>query len=274
MRGVSQARRSTLDGSLDGSPGRVRPIGKTGRVVSVARTWTVTTWNVHGAARPPIASIAARLRALPSDVIALQEVRSAQAAALANALGMQHHWSLKHYPWTPLMKAKAEGAAILTPHSLESAGSESLPPAPSRWTYRHRIVLWALVRRADRSAYRVYNVHLTSGGDQAERLRQAQHVAALVTAHGGAPAIVAGDLNDASAAIVDALPGSEGPATAPTNPAGEPTQRIDHVLVPDGATEISVSVPAGGDEWAALSDHLPVTTTFSLDWVEGDFPIP
>jgi endonuclease/exonuclease/phosphatase family metal-dependent hydrolase len=87
--------------------------------------------------------------------------------------------------------------------------------------------------------------------------------------------VVAGDFNDSrDAAIVDALPGIEGPATAPTNPAGAPTQRIDHVLVPEAATDITVTVPMGGAEWAAVSDHLPVTTSFGLDWVEGDFPVP
>ena len=74
--------------------------------------------------------------------------------------------------------------------------------------------------------------------------------------------------------MIAALPGIEGPATAHTNPADTPRQRIDHILVPDKATDITVRVPEGGAEWAALSDHLPVTTTFALDWVEGDFPIP
>jgi endonuclease/exonuclease/phosphatase family metal-dependent hydrolase len=244
-------------------------------MTTVARTWTVTTWNLHGSAGPPIASVAARLRPLSSDVVVLQEVQERQAESLADALGMQHHWALKHYPWTPLLRSKAEGMAILTPHELTATGSVSLTPDTSRWTYKHRILVWGLVKRADHSAYRVYDVHLTGGDAAPDRLAQAQRIAALVAEHGGAPAILAGDLNDHDeSAVLDALPGIEGDSTTPTTPSDAPTRRIDHVLVPDAGKEIVVRVPAGGGEWAALSDHVPVTTTFALDWVAGDFPLP
>jgi endonuclease/exonuclease/phosphatase family metal-dependent hydrolase len=219
--------------------------------------------------------VAARLRSLSPDIVALQEIQRRQAAALAEALGMQHHWALKHYPWTPLLKSKAEGMAILTPHVLSATGSASLTPTRSHWSYKRRIVVWGLVARPDHSAYRVYDVHLAGGDAVEDRLDQAQRVAALVAEHGGAPALVAGDLNDPDEpAVTDTLPGIEGDATVATNPSATPTRRIDHVLVPDTATDITVRVPTGGAEWAALSDHLPVTTTFALDWVEGDFPVP
>jgi endonuclease/exonuclease/phosphatase family metal-dependent hydrolase len=254
---------------------QARHPGKTAAMTTVARTWTVTTWNLHGSTGPPIASVAARLRSLPSDVVVLQEIQRRQAASLSEALGMQHHWALKHYPWTPLLKSKAEGLAILTPHTLSATGSASLTPQRSQWSYKRRIAAWGLVARPDHSAYRVYDIHLSGGNAAQDRLDQAQRVAALIAEHGGAPAIVAGDLNDADEpAVIGALPGIEGSATAATNPAGTPTDRIDHVVVPDAATDISVKVPTGGAEWAALSDHLPVTTTFTLDWVEGDFPVP
>jgi endonuclease/exonuclease/phosphatase family metal-dependent hydrolase len=244
-------------------------------MTTVARTWTVTTWNLHGSASPPIASVAARLRPLSSDIVVLQEVQRRQSESLAAALGMQHHWALKHYPWTPLLKSKAEGMAILTPHGLSATGSVSLTPDTSRWSHKHRIVVWGLVKRADHSAYRVYDVHLIAGDAAADRLDQAERVAALVAEHGGAPAIVAGDLNaHDEPAVIAALPGIEGAATAGTSPADTPARRIDHVLVPAAGTDVTVRVPVGGAEWAALSDHLPVTTAFTLDWVEGDFPIP
>jgi endonuclease/exonuclease/phosphatase family metal-dependent hydrolase len=244
-------------------------------MTTVARTWTVTTWNLHGSTGPPIASVAARLRELTSDVIALQEVQRRQAESLAQSLGMQHHWALKHYPWTPLLKSKAEGLAILTPHTLSATGSASLTPNRSDWSYKRRIVVWGLVARPDHSAYRVYDAHLIGGDAVTDRLDQARRVAALVAEHGGAPIVVAGDFNDSDEpAVVDTLRGIEGVATALTNPSDIPRQRIDHVLVPDAATDIAVKVPAGGAEWAALSDHLPVTTTFTLDWVAGDFPVP
>jgi endonuclease/exonuclease/phosphatase family metal-dependent hydrolase len=157
---------------------------------------------------------------------------------------------------------------------LSATGAASLTPDRSAWSYKRRIVTWGLVERPDHTGYRVYDLHLIAGGAEQERLEQAQRVAALVAEHGGAPPIVAGDLNDPDEpAVVDALPGIEGAATANTNPCDIPTRRIDHVLVPEEATDIDVKVPAGGAEWAALSDHLPVTTTFALDWVEGDFPV-
>jgi endonuclease/exonuclease/phosphatase family metal-dependent hydrolase len=244
-------------------------------MTTATRTWTVTTWNLHASAGPPIASVAARLRSLAPDVIALQEVQRRDAASLAKALGMQHHWALKHYPWTPLLRSKAEGMAILTPHTLSATGSASLTPTRSQWSYKRRIVVWGLVARPDHSAYRVYDAHLIGGGATGDRLDQATRVAALVAEHGGAPAVVAGDFNDGDEpAVIEALSGIEGPTTANTNPADTPRQRIDHVLVPAKATDITVRVPDGGAEWAALSDHLPVTTTFALDWVEGDFPVP
>ena len=244
-------------------------------MATVARTWTVTTWNLHGSSGPPIASVAARLRPLGSDVVVLQEIQAGQAATLATALGMHHHWALKHYPWTPLLQSRAEGMAILTAHALSATGSVSLTPERSRWSYKHRIVVWGLVARPDHSAYRVYDVHLVGGDATPDRLDQAQRVAALIAEHGGAPVVVAGDFNDADEpALVQTLPGIEGAATAFTNPAGAPTRRIDHVLVPEAATVATVAVPSGGSEWAALSDHLPVTTTFALDWVGGDFPVP
>ena len=112
---------------------------------------------------------------------------AARRQSLAQTLGMQHHWALKHYPWTPLLKSKAEGLAILTPHTLSATGSASLPPNRSHWSYKRRIVVWGLVERPDHSAYRVYDAHLIGGDAADDRLDQARRVAALVVEHGGAP---------------------------------------------------------------------------------------
>ena len=100
---------------------------------------------------------------------------------------------------------------------------------------------------------------------RATELDQAARVAALVAEHGDAPAVVAGDFNDErERAVIAALPGIEGPA--PRRRRTRPTRRrqlIDHVLRPGKATDMSVTVPSGGAEWAAMSDHLPVTTSAS-----------
>jgi endonuclease/exonuclease/phosphatase family metal-dependent hydrolase len=126
------------------------------------------------------------------------------------------------------------------------------------------------VGRSDALAYRVYNVHLSSSGTAADRLAEAIDVANLMNSHGDAPpAIAAGSFNDGmEASIIFALPGIEHIPPSRTNPAAAPTQALDHVLVPAHARSVSTTVLAGGPEWAAISDPLPVTVRFDLDWVE------
>lgn len=234
------------------------------------------TWNVRGSARPDIVRIAELIRAEAPDVVTLQEVRKAQAAELAAALRMKFTWALKHYPWTPLLRGAAEGMAILSPHALDAAGHSELSSGRSAWTYRRRIGQWALVGRGDASAYRVYNAHLSPHELAFERRSEAVTLADIVASHGDAPpAIVAGDLNDdTDASVIYALPGVEHLTPPPTNPADEPTAVLDHVLLPPDARDVAVTVPAGGPSWAELSDHLPVTVRFSLDWVQGDWVQP
>jgi len=239
----------------------------------IARFWTVTTWNMHGARKPDIAAVATAIEVESPDVVVIQEIRKAQAADLASALGMRFTWALKHYPFTPLLKGAAEGMAILTPHALDAAGHSQISSEKSKWTHNRRIALWCLVGRSDGLAYRIYNVHLSSSGRAADRLAEAIDVAKLVNSHGDAPpAVVAGDFNDgAEASIIFALPGIEHVPPSPTHPADAPTQTLDHVLLPAQARSVSTTVPAGSHEWAAMSDHLPVTVRFDLDWIEGDF---
>jgi endonuclease/exonuclease/phosphatase family metal-dependent hydrolase len=241
---------------------------------TVARRWTVTTWNLHGIEDPPLDDVAGVLAGARADVIALQEVERGQAAALAERLGMRHVWALKHYPRTPLLRSSAEGLAILTPHTLRDTGSRPLTPQ-STWSWRRRIVQWGLVERDDLSAHRVVNLHLTPHDEHDQRVREVHQVVELFPEAAGAPLVVCGDLNDdGRPGIVDALPGCAVDVAAPTSPADAPTKRLDHVLVPARAVEVQVDVPSGGPTWAALSDHLPVTVSFSLDWVQGDLVPP
>lgn len=240
---------------------------------SAARSWTITTWNIHGAARPDITAIAARIESESPDVVALQETRRGQADELAKQLGMRYTWALKHYPYTPLLRGAAEGLAILTPHALDAAGHSEVSKVRRKWTYKRRIMQFCLVGRPDSSAYRIYNLHLSPGEVGADRRAEAVAATELIAQHGDVPpAIVAGDLNDdTDPSIVFALPGIEHLVPSPTHPAHAPHKVIDHVLLPAEARNVSTTVPAGASEWAELSDHLPVTVRFDMDWVQGDF---
>jgi endonuclease/exonuclease/phosphatase family metal-dependent hydrolase len=247
---------------------------------SRAVTWTVVTWNAHGSAEPPIGPAAAALAALQADVIALQEVRPAQAAGIANALGAAHVWRLGHYvpTWPWRLRTCAEGLAIVTPHVLRPEAIEVISRRRSRWSWRRRIQIEALVERSDHSAYRLINAHLSPGRLGAERRAESARVAARAGRVTSPAAIVAGDLNDAGEPVVAATIeaagvrdawSAAGVEPALTNPSSDPYQTLDHVLVPASASDVTVDVPPGN--WAEWSDHLPVRATFTLQWAAGDF---
>jgi endonuclease/exonuclease/phosphatase family metal-dependent hydrolase len=234
-------------------------------VVEPAR-WSVTTWNVHGSARPPIDRLAIAIATQTPDVVAIQEIRSSQARALAAALDMEAGWTRKHFPYTRIMFHTAEGMAILSPHRLGPIDSAELSLGRSSSSYRRRIVQWADITREDGARLRVYNAHLASGQDVYERRAQAARLTSVITKHGSdLPFVIAGDLNDdADVAVVAALPAVEHITPTPSNPSGAPSQSLDHVLLPADAGDVSSSIPAGGADWAELSDHLPVTVRFAL----------
>ncbi len=230
------------------------------------RRWSVTTWNIHGSEAPPIDGLAGAIDGQSPDVVAVQEVRRGQAKSLAAALGMQAHWTQKHYPYSPLVYWKAEGLAILSPHRLTSTGDAELTLSESRSSYMRRIVQWADVDRDGRQL-RIYNTHLSSAHAVYERRAEAARLSYLVRTHRSAhPVVIAGDFNaDTDVAVIAAMPGIEHLAGPYTNPSEEPSQALDHVLLPPDATEVSSSIPAGGIEWAELSDHLPLTVRFGHD---------
>lgn len=253
---------------------RPRPIScQNRRVETVGREWTVLTWNVQGTKHTDLDRLAEIVSAQNPDVVVLQEARKPQAQQLSDRLSMTHCWNEKHHALRPLLPGRAEGAAILTPHSLSAHGNAEVSNETSKRSYRRRILQWATITRSDASGYRVYNAHLSPHDFADERIAEARRIAAIVASHGESPpAVIAGDLNDSGEpAVIAALPGIEALDAPPSNPADAPTQALDHVLVPPDATAVSVSAPAGGSDWARLSDHLPVTVRFTLDWVAGGF---
>lgn len=228
--------------------------------------WTVVTWNLQGSQKTDLARVTDVVTAAEPDVVMLQEVRRPQAEQLAERLDMAMTWDEKHHPFRPFLRSRAEGAATLSPHALEDTGHARVSDVTSIRSYRRRIVQWAVVRRSGRSMCRVVNVHLSPHDFVDERRVEAQRIHDIALSFDDDhPLVVGGDFNDnGTDEIIEILPGVEPIPSPPTNPSDDPTDRLDHILVPASATNVSVWVPAGGPQWAELSDHLPLTTRFDL----------
>lgn len=255
--------------------------------------WRIITWNLHGSASPDLRRIAQVIVEQAADVVLLQEVRRGQARTLSEILGWQHRWARKHHPYSPAVPWLSEGLAIMSPHRLTDHHRQTISPGVSTWTHRHRIVLASTVGRGH-DRVRVYDTHLASGRAADERIAQARRVADLVradpvradplradrprsqpldgatptdTATGMLPCIVGGDLNAPGEVEVIRefhTVGLRDPGGGPTNPSIAPRQRLDYVLVPVEARVTDQHEPEGGDDWWAISDHLPVTVEFEL----------
>jgi endonuclease/exonuclease/phosphatase family metal-dependent hydrolase len=234
-----------------------------------ARTvaWRILTWNVRGSAAPDIAALADVVQSYSPDVVALQEIQPLQARRLAALLGWQHYWGRKHYPYSHALWWRAEGLSTMSPHRLSNLARQSISPGVHSYTWRHRVLLAADVERAD-MRLRVVNTHLAahaSGVD--ERIVQAGRVAARVRADAAPLTVVAGDLNaPGEVEVIRELVavGLRDPGGGPTNPSIAPAQRLDYVLIPEGARLVEQSEPDGGDWWWALSDHVPVLVAFEV----------
>ena len=234
--------------------------------------WRILSWNIRGNHSPDLTAIAEVIAGWSPDVVALQEVRRTQAGRLGTELGWRHRWARKHHPLTPLVWWRSEGHALLTPHELVATSSRTISPGVSTWSHRHRIVLAGTVQRGA-DPLRVYDTHLAAQRQPDERIAQARRAASIVRADAAAnpsrpspPAVVAGDLNAPGEQEVIRefhAAGLRDPGGGPTHPATVPRRRLDYILVPEGSAITDRLVPAGGDEWAELSDHLPVLLGFT-----------
>jgi endonuclease/exonuclease/phosphatase family metal-dependent hydrolase len=239
---------------------------------------TLLTWNVQGSEGLDMAVVVDVVRDACADAVALQEVQRRQARALAEALGLAgRRWAWKHWP----VVHRAEGLAVLTPHRLTSARAFALRRAPF-WSWRRRIGVDATIER-DGTRFGVVDVHLSPHREADRRVHEAQLVLQRVI-HRPAPTFICGDLNDLpgqaayaallAAGLTDAWPAvhDDGDTGATNWTSGlrigrPPTQRIDYVLVPRGAQVERCDVLASAerlDEFAALSDHLPLVATVRL----------
>ncbi|MFZ9627895.1 MAG: endonuclease/exonuclease/phosphatase family protein [Ilumatobacteraceae bacterium] len=238
----------------------------------MSTTWVVTSWNLLGSERPDITAVAAHLRSFAPDVVALQEVRRAQARRLGRVLGWRVAWRRKHYPYSPAVWWRAEGLALLTPHALDRVERHTLSVGHPIWVWRHRVMVSGVVTRtaaAGGGALAVHDVHLSSD-HRDERVDQARRATAFALGGRGAEVamhVLCGDLNaNDEPAVVDATAplGVRDPGGPFTVKADRPVKRLDYVLVPVAARDVEVTTPQGGADWRALSDHLPVTTRFTI----------
>lgn len=220
--------------------------------------------------------VAAALRALRPDVIALQEVIGNQAVrnqaeSLAEELGYQVTFSSTD----PVGSPKRYGNALLTRHRLIRRGWVRLRPLADSRTAAHVQI------EVGGRAVNVYVTHLHHSAEGAAM--RAQQVADLLAfaraTGGGAPSIIAGDLNAEStspelAALVQAFPSSYDllhpeaagdPRYATLNPRYFPAdhRRIDHVLLERGRfapleSRIILDRPSASGRWP--SDHFGLVT--------------
>jgi endonuclease/exonuclease/phosphatase family metal-dependent hydrolase len=228
-------------------------------------TWRVLTWNVLGREQRHLDRVAAHIRSVDPDVVALQEVQPGQARSLARQLGWRHVWRRKHFPYGP-MWWRAEGLALLSPWPISAPRRHSLTPDESIFTYRHRIALSALIE-GPHGRLTVVNTHLSSDS-ATERMQQAARLASIAARTAPPQLVLCGDLNvhgDEPEVMRELRPlGLVDHGLDPTNPSNAPVLRLDVVLVPETATDVLVEAAPAGDAWREISDHLPVTATFTL----------
>ncbi|MET0145660.1 MAG: endonuclease/exonuclease/phosphatase family protein [Ilumatobacteraceae bacterium] len=239
-------------------------------------TVRVVTWNVQGSAGLDVSRVAAVVAASGADLVALQEVQRRQAAALAGALSMSSTtWVFKHWP----VVTRAEGLAVLTGHRIVASSSFVLRRRPF-WDWRRRVGLHAIVDLGGH-AVGVVDVHLSPHDEIVRRADEAR----VSAAHAGDRSFVVGDFNDvpdrgAHAALIAAGwvdcwrdANAAGTDDGWTNWTGgsrvgrPPSQRLDYIFAPPGSHVEACAVLAGADrydDFAGLSDHLPVAATVRL----------
>jgi len=233
------------------------------------------SWNLQGSQRPNVDKVAGKIQQFQPDVIAIQEIQKHQARSLSRRLGWSYVWAFKHNGYGPLLPRRAEGMAIMSRLPLSNTGETTLTSEYGHFTYRRRIAMWADIN-LNAQAITLVNTHLASddigneGSNQARTLRtlidgwqQQRHV------------LIAGDFNDHQRPdIVEILNGEQNhnawnyaqsrSRNGLTNPTKNPYQRLDHILVPRTSAIEYVEVPDTNNDWANLSDHLPVIATINL----------
>ena len=232
------------------------------------------SWNLRGSAKPRLDAVVEILQAHEPDVVALQEIRRGQARRIAGLLGWRRPaWALKHNPYWPAWWL-AEGLAVLSRHRLAVHPTVVLTPEINRRTFRRRILLPAEVLLDEDRRILVIDAHLSSGDDDALRVREARHVLSILP--DTLPTVFVGDLNatprtDSIKVLIeggfaDAWPAAARPGEPGfTYPANAPRRRIDYLMVHGDLRVAEASVPDDlGAAMSGLSDHRPLLARLEL----------
>ena len=154
----------------------------------------VVTWNLKGSAQPDLGAVAAHLREVGADVVALQEVQRSQARRLAvRARRPLRDLELQALPGAHLAGGHGRrrrhrpreggGARVVGPVAARGAGaggSSRPPPSPPTATTGRATLV---------------NVHFSTGDMGARRSVELAEVVEVIDA-AGLPGILAGDTND------------------------------------------------------------------------------
>lgn len=228
--------------------------------------------------------VAAVVRAHGPDIIGFQEVdrfwaRSAykdEPAELAAALGMNHHCYAPNLTHTPDSHSNVEhqyGTVIVSRFPILECSNTLLPRTG---TAEQRGFTRALINVRG-VPLQFYNTHLHT--TQTDRLKQTAVIAEILDAAPEGPKVVMGDFNARPSTpemapvltrLLDAW--IEAPQPSPENPngftsparlSGNPTSRIDYVLVSSDVTVATARVPIDGQTRLA-ADHYPVVADIAL----------
>ena len=243
--------------------------------------FTVMSWNIHHGVdevgRPSLERIAHAIRAVDPDVVFLAEVdenwrRSGfvrQAEALAAMAGMKAFYfepalTIRSPLLTRLGETARYGNAFLSRIPIDGWGAFPLPTSTG---IEPRNLLFISVRLGT-DEVRIFGTHLSV--EERERERQLAELGRILSKY-KRPALLVGDLNEAPAALRDALPllsgagwedalAGAGPE-AGTFPASRPRARIDYILASPQMRERLVEAFILDD---ASSDHLAVVARFRI----------
>ncbi len=259
----------------------------------------IATWNIHKGLsalgkRPRVHGIKQALAGIGADVVFLQEVQ-----------GRHDLLALKHASWPSLAQHEFlageiqhcaygmnavydhghHGNALLSSYPIASANNHDV----SDHAFESRGILHCVLTLGTLEVH-CYVVHL--GLFAGSRLRQTDALieAVQTTAPASAPVLIAGDFNDWSNALSDALrerlgvaevfdqriPSSRfggylrrlagrGPKLAParTFPAAMPFLKLDRIYV-RGVRVLGARVLHGAS-WARLSDHAPIVAELQVE---------